>query len=75
LHAYKLDEAKERLEDLIQEAADGTDVVIEAKDGSNFRLVRLDPPRQRGGFGILKGKIRMGEDFDEPVPEFEPYTA
>ena len=29
-------------------------------------------PRQLP-FGILKGKLRMTEDFDDPLPEFEEY--
>lgn len=29
---------------------------------------------KRGGFGSLKGKIKMKEDFDAPISGFEPYT-
>lgn len=31
------------------------------------------PQKQRGGLGILKGKIRMSEDFDEPLEEMQEY--
>lgn len=24
-------------------------------------------------YGILKGKLKMSEDFDDPMPEFEEY--
>jgi hypothetical protein len=27
--------------------------------------------KERGGFGILKGKIKMSEDFDEPLEFIE----
>jgi hypothetical protein len=25
--------------------------------------------------GILAGQIELADDFDEPLPEFEPYTT
>lgn len=28
---------------------------------------------QRSGFGVWKGKIRMKDDFDDPIPGFETY--
>ena len=31
------------------------------------------PRKKRNGFGILKGKISMTEDFDDPLEEFEEY--
>ena len=31
------------------------------------------PRKKRNGFGILKGKISMIEDFDAPLEEFEEY--
>lgn len=29
--------------------------------------------RKRGGFGSLKGLIKMKDDFDAPIPGFETY--
>lgn len=29
--------------------------------------------KKRGAYGILKGKIWMSEDFDEPLEELEEY--
>jgi hypothetical protein len=29
--------------------------------------------KKRGGYGILKGKIWMSEDFDEPLEELKEY--
>ncbi|MEM1280060.1 MAG: DUF2281 domain-containing protein [Cyanobacteria bacterium P01_H01_bin.152] len=31
------------------------------------------PRKKRGGLGILKGKIKMSEDFDEPLEEMKEY--
>ena len=29
--------------------------------------------KTRGGLGVMKGKIWMADDFDAPIPGFEPY--
>jgi Protein of unknown function (DUF2281) len=29
--------------------------------------------KRRNGFGILKGRIKMAEDFDEPLEDFKDY--
>jgi len=29
--------------------------------------------RKRGGFGILKGKVWMADDFNEPLEDFKEY--
>lgn len=31
-------------------------------------------PREGRPLGLLKGRIRLMPDFDEPLEEFEPYT-
>ncbi len=31
------------------------------------------PKKKRGGFGILKGKIWMADDFDEPLEDMKEY--
>ncbi len=31
------------------------------------------PKQKRGGFGILKGKIWMADDFDEPLEDMKEY--
>ncbi len=32
-----------------------------------------DDQEKRGGFGILKGKVWMADDFDEPLDDFREY--
>lgn len=61
-------EAKTHLSRLVDRAAAGEQVVI-AKSGKPIvRLVPYtgdDSPRRPGS---MRGKIRMSEDFDEPLP-------
>ena len=62
----ELKEAKERLAELLDEAADGAEIVIERGDGSAFRLV---PMLNHRVAGLHEGMIEMGDDFDEPLPD------
>ena len=34
---------------------------------------QVTPVKKRGGYGILKGKIWMAPDFDEPLEEMKEY--
>ena len=69
-----LKEAEGHLERLIEEVAEGEDVIISLPDGSNFQIVPLTGPMApRPRFGSAKGLIEIGEDFDEPLEDFKDY--
>jgi prevent-host-death family protein len=62
-------EAKTKLSQLVDKAASGEDVVVSRNGKPLARITRLEPPRRRIRFGILKGKIRIARDFDAPLPD------
>ncbi|WP_118181199.1 type II toxin-antitoxin system Phd/YefM family antitoxin [Paraburkholderia phosphatilytica] len=68
MQTVNIHEAKSQLSRLIEAAVGGEEVVI-AKAGTP--LVRLVPVDQKPKlrFGLMKGKIRITEDFDAPLPE------
>lgn len=70
-----LQEARERLDALLAEAAGGGEVVIAGEDGSTFKLVPSEstPGKRRGLIGSAKGQIWMADDFDEPLEDFREY--
>jgi prevent-host-death family protein len=74
MRKVKLDEAQQRLPELIEEAANGEDVVISRGDGASFRLVPVSEPEPQPVFGSARGLIEMADDFDAPVEGFEPYV-
>jgi hypothetical protein len=49
------------------------------KTAENFNQTPLDPAeapsitQKRNGFGILKGKVSIADDFDAPLEEFSDY--
>lgn len=61
-------EAKTQLSKLIQIAETGEDVVIARAGKPVVRLTKLEPDKKPIVFGLLKGRIHVAEDFDEPLP-------
>ena len=62
-------EAKEQLTELIHLAEQGEEIVIAQDDQSKVKLVPIAPKKigQRV-FGEYRGKIRMSENFNDPLP-------
>ncbi len=61
-------EAKTQLSKLVDEAAAGEEIVIAKAGKPRARLVGLRPPRGKRRPGGAKGRIRIGKDFDAPLP-------
>jgi antitoxin (DNA-binding transcriptional repressor) of toxin-antitoxin stability system len=82
-----LNEAKTRMESLIQSALDGEEVIITENNQPVLKLVRVpeaDAPnvlyrresptaKPRRQSGSARGLISMSDDFDEPLEDFEEY--
>jgi prevent-host-death family protein len=60
-------EAKTHLSRLLARVARGEEIVI-AKDGKPVAKLTALLPRERKP-GRLKGRIRIGKDFDAPLPK------
>ncbi len=69
MRTVNLYEAKTTLSQLVEQAAAGEEIVI-AKAGRP--LARLVPLRERRGprkLGMFADEIRIGDDFDDPLPD------
>ncbi len=60
-------EAKTHLSRLLERVARGEEIVIARSGRPVARLVPICPDRRRPG--RLKGKLRLADDFDAPLPE------
>lgn len=72
---YTIESAKSNFEEMMEHAQQGLTVIIKGSDDRDYELV-LKPligngPRKAGN---LRGKIKIADDFDAPLPEFTPYT-
>jgi antitoxin (DNA-binding transcriptional repressor) of toxin-antitoxin stability system len=70
-----IDKAQQHLPELVKRALDGEEIVIQAEDALAVKLAPL-PRVQAGqesyrGRGVLKGKLVVGPEFFEPLPEDE----
>ena len=64
---FNVREAKTQLSRLLERAAQGEEVIIARRGRPVAKLVpmRSEPRRP----GRLRGRIRLGADFDDPLPE------
>jgi prevent-host-death family protein len=62
-------EAKSKLSQMIDRALEGEEVVI-TRNGED--TVRLTPVPKKGDWiGMYEGQIKIHDDFDDPLDEFE----
>lgn len=66
-------EAKSKLSQMINRALEGEDVVI-TRNGEE--VARIEPVRKkkRNWIGMYEGQIKIHDDFDDPMPEFEDHA-
>ena len=74
MHTVKLKEAAGRLAELIDQVASGEEVVITRDDGATFKIIPVVPITPSPKFGSATGQVKMTEDFDEPLEDFQAYA-
>lgn len=62
-------DAKTRLSQLVDRAASGEEVIIARNGRPVARIVAFRQPPVVRRPGRLRGKIRIGRDFDDPLPD------
>jgi prevent-host-death family protein len=88
MYRIDLDKAKAQLDNLIQIALDGEEIIITKNDEPILKLVRVPSSIEhwigryreenplttpRRRSGSAKGLISMSDDFDEPLDDFSEY--
>jgi prevent-host-death family protein len=69
MKSVNIHEAKTHLSRLLDEVSRGEEITI-AKAGKPIaRLVPISTPRPIRTPGFLRGKIRISDDFDAPLPD------
>ena len=66
-------EAKSKLSQMINKALEGEEVVITRNGKDTVKLTPI-PTKKRNWIGMYEGQIKIHDDFDDPLPEFEDYT-
>ena len=69
-----IEEARERLDELIEKAGRGEEVVLFAEERPVARLTAVSGEKRTARRGSAKGLITaMAEDFDAPLDDFRAY--
>lgn len=63
--------AKTTLSQLIAEAEAGEEIIIQRGQEPVVRLVAINASAPKRRFGALAGKVTVGPEFAEPLPEDE----
>jgi prevent-host-death family protein len=71
MQTVNIHEAKTHLSRLLEQVANGDEVII-AKAGKPIaRLAPLDAAPKKRRLGLLKGKLQVPDDFDAPLTDAE----
>jgi prevent-host-death family protein len=62
-------EAKTNLSRIVDEVAAGSEVIIAKAGKPMARLVPLNAERPPRRFGLLKGRIKVPDDFNQALPD------
>ena len=69
IQTYNIQDAKANLPRLLEEVASGAEVII-AKEGKPLaRISRIEESTPKIRFGVLKGRVKVYDDFDAPLPD------
>ena len=66
---FNIQEAKIHLSSLLQVVASGAEVIIAKAGKPMARLSPIEESRPQIRFGVLKGKVKVSDDFDAPLPD------
>jgi prevent-host-death family protein len=62
-------EAKTHLSRLVDEVAAGAEIIIAKAGKPMARLVAISTPVRKKHLGLLKGKIKVPDDFNAPLDD------
>lgn len=69
MHIVNIHEAKTQFSKLVESAMNGKETII-AKSGKPVaKLVPISSGKPKRRLGMLKGKIKIAEDFDAPLSD------
>ena len=71
MKTVNMHQAKTHLSRLVEEAAEGTEIIIAKAGKPRARLTACTPKGKPRKFGWLKGKVWISDDFDAPLSDEE----
>ena len=69
MRTINIHQAKTHFSKLVDAVMEGESIVIAKAGKPVVKLVPIEEPKPKRRFGILKGKIKIADDFDAPLPD------
>ena len=66
---FNIHDAKTNLSRIVDDVAAGAEVIIAKAGKPMARLVPIEVPMKAKKLGLLKGKIKVAEDFNAPLDD------
>ena len=73
MDSVSIHEAKTHFSRLVARAEAGEEIVVRRGKEPVAKIVRYDDPSKQRVPGRLKGRIKIADDFDEPLDDFADY--
>ena len=54
---------------LIEKVETGSEIILTKGDKPVARISKISETKKNIHFGVLKGKVKISSDFDDPLPE------
>jgi prevent-host-death family protein len=74
MQVIDVEQAKTSLDDLLDAAIRGQEIVLTRHAQPVAKLVPLVQRRPRPQFGTAKGLVHIADDFDAPLADFDEYV-
>ena len=68
METFNIHKAKTHFSTLVDAVMRGEEIVIAKAGKPAAKLVPISPQKPELRFGVLKGKIRIADDLDAPLP-------
>lgn len=65
---HNMHDAKTHLSQLAERASKGEEIVIARNGHALAKLVPIEEKPKRRTLGLWEGKVRVSDDFDDPLP-------
>ena len=74
MYQVNIHEAKTNLSKLIKKVVNGEEVIIAKGNKPIVKMVSIEENRPKRKLGSGKGRIKIADDFDAPLDDFEEYS-
>ncbi len=72
MQSIDINQAKQHLSELVEKTISGNEIIL-TKGGQPVAKIVGIPKKKQRLFGSAKGLIRISDDFDKPLEDFQEY--